>query len=115
MLKYCESIVNFTTYVPMHLLANVAFLLLSRSMLKLLFLIIDRYVRLLISKNFYLIDFMDVKMPRKSEMMQMDIQREFCGTMQVLREIWDEIGIPDDQVCFAIVFFVLILFLFFLV
>ena len=37
-------------------------------------------------------------MPRKSEVMQMDIQREFCNAMQVLREIWDEIGIPDEQV-----------------
>ncbi|CAK8677002.1 unnamed protein product [Clavelina lepadiformis] len=37
-------------------------------------------------------------MPRKSEVMQMDIQREFCSAMQELREIWDEIGIPDDQI-----------------
>jgi len=37
-------------------------------------------------------------MPRKSEIVQMDIQREFCSTMQELREIWDEIGIPDEQV-----------------
>uniref|UniRef100_F6VW31 Protein regulator of cytokinesis 1 n=3 Tax=Ciona intestinalis TaxID=7719 RepID=F6VW31_CIOIN len=37
-------------------------------------------------------------MPRKSEVIQMDIQREFCSTMQELREIWDEIGIPDEQI-----------------
>uniref|UniRef100_H2YML3 Protein regulator of cytokinesis 1 n=1 Tax=Ciona savignyi TaxID=51511 RepID=H2YML3_CIOSA len=37
-------------------------------------------------------------MPRKSEIIQMDIQREFCATMQELREIWDEIGIPDEQI-----------------
>ena len=43
-------------------------------------------------------------MSRKSEIMQMDIQREFCATMQVLREIWDEIGIPDDQVSLARIF-----------
>nr|CAB3265130.1 protein regulator of cytokinesis 1 [Phallusia mammillata] len=37
-------------------------------------------------------------MSRRSEIVQMDIQREFCSTMQELREIWDEIGIPDEQI-----------------
>ena len=36
--------------------------------------------------------------------MQIDIQNQFCQTMQVLREIWDEIGIPDDQVIFVFCF-----------
>lgn len=37
-------------------------------------------------------------MPRKSEVMQMDLQRKFNTTMSLLREIWDEIGIPDEQI-----------------
>lgn len=41
-------------------------------------------------------------MPRKSEIMQMDLQREFSSTMNLLRSIWDEIGMPDDQVCIHI-------------
>lgn len=46
-------------------------------------------------------------MPRKSEIIQMDIQREFCTTMQELREIWDEIGIPDEQVILRLSFLLL--------
>lgn len=37
-------------------------------------------------------------MPRKSELIQLDLQREFSATMTRLRDIWDEIGMPDEQI-----------------
>ena len=37
-------------------------------------------------------------MSRRSEVKVLQIQEEFCKTMQSLRDIWDEIGISDEGV-----------------